>query len=377
VLEAKYGDRLAHAHLHQEHCESRLASIWWKDVCKLEGDGRWFAEAAVKKLGDGNTTLFWTDFWLGNFSLKDCFPRLFSISTLKEAYVAEAGSWVNDCWCWSLGWRRNLLVWEEDLLREMMTCLQGVSLSSTTDKWVWSEAADGVFTVNSCYIALTKHAALVSDFSDFQKLVFQSIWRSAAPLKVTAFSWQALHDRIPTRRNLHRRGVIVDLAATGCIFCGAVPGTAAHIFLHCSLDAQVWYKVCRWLGFCFVNPPTLFNSFASFLGLTSSKKRKKGLSLIWHAVVWVIWKVRNDLIFNNKSITEEEVVDLVKVSAWRWFLGRLTKHPWLCSFSFVVPPHVALFLLFCFSNAAGLVLAATVVCIVAVLQVLLVLDKLY
>jgi hypothetical protein len=47
------------------------------------------------------------------------------------------------------------------------------------------------------------------------------------------------------------------------------------------------------------------------------------------------------------------------------------------SFSFVVPPHVALFLLFCFSNAAGLVLAATVVCIVAVLQVLLVLDKLY
>jgi hypothetical protein len=218
VLEAKYGDRLAHAHLHQEHCESRLASIWWKDVCKLEGDGRWFAEAAVKKLGDGNTTLFWTDFWLGNFSLKDCFPRLFSISTLKEAYVAEAGSWVNDCWCWSLGWRRNLLVWEEDLLREMMTCLQGVSLSSTTDKWVWSEAADGVFTVNSCYIALTKHAALVSDFSDFQKLVFQSIWRSAAPLKVTAFSWQALHDKIPTRRNLHRRGVIVDLAATRCIF---------------------------------------------------------------------------------------------------------------------------------------------------------------
>jgi hypothetical protein len=43
----------------------------------------------------------------------------------------------------------------------------------------------------------------------------------------------------------------------------------------------------------------------------------------------VIWKVRNDLIFNNKSITEEEVVDLVKVSAWRWFLGRRTKHPCL------------------------------------------------
>jgi hypothetical protein len=97
VLEAKYGDSLTHAHLHQEHCEIWTTSIWWTDVCNLEGDGRWFAEAAVKKLGDGNTTLLWTDNWLGNSSLKDRFPRLFSISTLKEAKVAEAGSWVNGC----------------------------------------------------------------------------------------------------------------------------------------------------------------------------------------------------------------------------------------------------------------------------------------
>jgi hypothetical protein len=159
--------------------------------------------------------------------------------------------------------------------------------------------------------------------------VFQGIWKSAAPLKVTAFSWQTLHDKIPTRRNLHRRGVIADVAATRCIFCGAVSETSVHLILHCRLASGVWYKVCRWLDFYFVNPPSLFISFASFLGFTSSEKRKKGLSMIWHAVVWVIWKVRNDLIFNNKSITEEEVVDLVKVSAWRWFLGRLTKHPCL------------------------------------------------
>jgi hypothetical protein len=329
VLEAKYGNNLAHVHLQQEHCQSRTASLWWKDVCKLEGDGSWFAEAAVKKVGDGNTTLLWTDYWLGNFSLKNRFPRLFGISTLKLAKVAEAGYWANDCWHWSLEWRRNLFVWEEDLLRDLMATLQGAALSSRADRWVWSEAADGVFTVNSCYNVLTRHVASVLNFSEFQKLVFQNIWRSAAPLKVTAFSWQVLHDKFPTRRNLHRRGVIVDPAATGCIFCGAGSETAVHLFLHCKLASGVWYKVCRWLGFHFVNPPSLFISFASFLGFTSSKKRKKGLSLIWHAVLWAIWKARNDLIFNNKSITEEEVVDLVIVSAWRWFLGRLTKHPCL------------------------------------------------
>jgi hypothetical protein len=61
--------------------------------------------------------------------------------------------------------------------------------------------------------------------------------------------------------------------------------------------------------------------------LQDRKKKKLGLLLIWHAVIWGIWKVRNDHVFNNKVYTIDEVVDLVMVKAWCWFLGRLTKHP--------------------------------------------------
>jgi hypothetical protein len=36
----------------------------------------------------------------------------------------------------------------------------------------------------------------------------------------------------------------------------------------------------------------------------------------WHAVIWIVWKVRNDMIFNNKVSGVDEMVEQVKVIAW-------------------------------------------------------------
>jgi hypothetical protein len=209
VLEAKYGDFLATSHVHQAHSEVRWASNWWKDICNLEGDGRWFVETLEKRVDDGNTTALWNDAWIGDVALKDRFPRLFSISTLKDAKVAEVGSWVNNNWCWCLIWRRSFFVWEEQLYNELLTLLQGVSLSAVVDKWHWKADAGGVFSVKTCYTMLTTSAASSLVLSSDHKFVLRGIWKSDAPLKAIAFSWQALTGKIPTRNNLLRRGVVL------------------------------------------------------------------------------------------------------------------------------------------------------------------------
>jgi hypothetical protein len=53
-----------------------------------------------------------------------------------------------------------------------------------------------------------------------------------------------------------------------------------------------------------------------------NKKIRKGLRMIWEAVVWVIWRARNETIFNNGIARWKELVEEVKVLSWRWVLGR-------------------------------------------------------
>lgn len=56
--------------------------------------------------------------------------------------------------------------------------------------------------------------------------------------------------------------------------------------------------------------------------LLKRKKVRKGLRMIWKVAIWVIWKVRNERIFNNVIVTWEEIVEEVKVMSWRWIIGR-------------------------------------------------------
>ena len=46
-------------------------------------------------MGNGISTLFWSDLWIGNIYLKVRFPRLFSVSIEKGSYVADMGIWVS------------------------------------------------------------------------------------------------------------------------------------------------------------------------------------------------------------------------------------------------------------------------------------------
>lgn len=49
----------------------------------------WFNLAVVRKVGNGNTTSFWKDEWLGEGTLRSKYPRLYDISNQKEACIGE------------------------------------------------------------------------------------------------------------------------------------------------------------------------------------------------------------------------------------------------------------------------------------------------
>jgi hypothetical protein len=64
VVVARYGEDV----LGNERLDSTLfrngCSSWWKDLCGSDKGVGWFAQAAVKKMGSGNTIKFWKMFGL-------------------------------------------------------------------------------------------------------------------------------------------------------------------------------------------------------------------------------------------------------------------------------------------------------------------------
>ncbi|GAU23451.1 hypothetical protein TSUD_331490 [Trifolium subterraneum] len=76
--------------------------------------GGWFGECVTKKVVDGMDTFFWTDPWLGGFTLRESFGRLFDLNEHKSSTVADM--------C-SLGWEAGggsgyrLMAWQLDPVR--------------------------------------------------------------------------------------------------------------------------------------------------------------------------------------------------------------------------------------------------------------------
>lgn len=140
--------------------------------------------------------------------------------------------------------------------------------------------------------------------------------------KVVVFSWKVLINRIPTRDNLALRNVLVPETSNLCVLCDMKEESSLHFFLHCDVAYMVWMKVMRWLDCFFLSPPNLFVHWECLSGRERNKKVSKGLRLIWHTAIWVLWLARKNEIFKGINCEVEKIVEEIKVMSWRWMLNR-------------------------------------------------------
>jgi len=172
------------------------------------------------------------------------------------------------------------------------------------------------FTVHSLYNYLTiqPQVELPVDVS--------SIWHKDVPLKVVVFVWRLFRDRLPTKDNLLRRGVINHdsrMCVVGCDFVESSP----HLFLHCTIFGSVWHLIYSWIGVSVTNPfyvPDHFHQFGYSDG--TGKKRRSILQVIWFATVWEIWKERNNRLFKGKASPVFQVVDRIKSISYMWLKAK-------------------------------------------------------
>jgi len=138
-------------------------------------------------------------------------------------------------------------------------------------------------------------------------------------LKVFIFVWRLIRDRLPTKANLVRRGMLhAELAECGAS-CGHDESTS-HLFLHCDSFGPLWGHIRSWVGASGVKTNDICEHFFLFIHYTGySRMRKSFLQLVWLLCVWVVWNECNYIIFNNTQTTIEQLLDKIKFH-WLWWL---------------------------------------------------------
>ncbi|KAK8617137.1 hypothetical protein V6N13_117104 [Hibiscus sabdariffa] len=141
-------------------------------------------------------------------------------------------------WSWEIHLRRRLFDWEVPSWNELLALLSSFHSSRLGRDWLqWIGSSDGIYSIKAMKAQLySSHSSVVN----WEKVV----WNGLAPPKVEAFMWLILHERVPVKMELLKRGVS-GVADDICPFCKLERETAEHLCFTCSVSWQLWNSIAR------------------------------------------------------------------------------------------------------------------------------------
>ena len=131
---------------------------------------------------------------------------------------------------------------------------------------------------------------------------------------VVFLAWRVLENRIATRVNLVRRGMVVENPV--CCLCGKVDESSSHLFAVCDFAWRVWCLCFEWLGVSFVIHSDPMQNFIQFRLSQASVSVNDVWGAIWVGIVSEIWKHRNLVVFNGGVADALEVFASTQVKVW-------------------------------------------------------------
>ncbi|GKC93787.1 RNA-directed DNA polymerase, eukaryota [Tanacetum coccineum] len=204
-------------------------SSLWSSIIKecnaLKSQGLDLISHCKIRVGNGMSTSFWHDQWLGDSCLRLSYPRLFALENNKVCSVAAKMSapFVSSL-------RRDVRGGEESAqLSRISDLLDTVVLSNMGDRRFWDLNGDGCFRV--------KDVRRLLDDMLLPKSDVPSRWVKQIPIKVNVLAWKISMDRLPTRVNLHRRGV--QVSPISCPICCEALENLDHLLFCCDLAKDI------------------------------------------------------------------------------------------------------------------------------------------
>jgi hypothetical protein len=241
----------------------------------------WAAQAAKMgyrwKVGNGRKIRLWEDNWLGSSSLAIQFWPLYRILNEKNKSIDELWDG-RELKC---TFRRSV---NEELYQIWLDVVELVSilrLTNEEDEMIWLFNTSGVYSSQSLY--------KVINFRGIKTVHVPALWHIKIPPRVHFFLWQLINNKVLTRDNLAKRRKIED---PSCLFCSEAE-TVQHLFFDCVVAAQCWKVISDIVGTTVGGDLVLIGQY------WLSNKRNCVLNIVTSAVFWSIWKLRNEILFQN------------------------------------------------------------------------------
>jgi len=272
-----------------------------------------FSMALTTTVGSGSQTKFWTDRWLNGKSIELLASHLFACVPKRRAKNRMVDDALRDnTWVHDIQGHHTVAVLAEYL--EIWEMVQEVVLQpEVTDKHKWKFEASGDFSTKSTYRAFFNGAILFEPC--------RLIWGSWAPRKCKFFLWLVVHNRCWTADRLARRGLPHP---EHCPLCDQEDESIQHLLCSCVFSRQFWHLLLCRFGLPDIGPqPDSTNFFDWWLqaGSSFNKEVKQGFNSLVSLGAWILWKGRNDKVFNGISPNLSRALLLASEEVDLWILA--------------------------------------------------------
>ncbi|CAN1162405.1 Putative ribonuclease H protein At1g65750 [Linum perenne] len=166
---------------------------------------------------------------------------------------------------------------------------------------IWGPDPKGKFSIKSAYEILD--CSSLEDAGNTWRIV----WKWEGPSRIKHFLWLVAHERVLTNGERCRRHIAQD---SSCYRCSGVQEDLLHVVRDCTLAREVWRSLF---------PVYVVNNFFTedLQVWLRNGLQAKNLNIPFDIVIWLLWKARNEAVFEQISMTSDQL----RLRVLHWITG--------------------------------------------------------
>ncbi|KAF7814696.1 ribonuclease H [Senna tora] len=280
IMRAKYVDPFPNGNLKCRPYDSPL----WKKLYKCKhlvmDHLRW-------RVGDGTTISLYDHYWVP--------PDYHTHPFTKVSQLMSGGFWD------SAKLRRVYLPQKIKTISKI-----NISFTNQKDILIWGNSTSGKYDLKEAYhISRPEQSG-----SPLRNCEWQGIWKLKFPYKIIMFWWRTLHNGLPLRQNLARRGFRIE---DSCPFGCDESETESHLFKNCPFAKLVWFESKLMIRTESINQNSIIDWIDFWIQDQDTNNAHIRNSLIPEAITicWSIYTQRNQVLFQDGKRDHNEVLNRV------------------------------------------------------------------